>query len=327
MRLPSLPLPSRCCTARRRAAAGPAVLLATVLLAAGLIALPAWLPAGGQGTMISVANAKALGQLFAARGFGVNLAGTKLAAEPVAVPRILLATLPGDLAAETPGDRKALFVRAVLPLVLTVNEEIAATRAQLVALAAERAAGAAPSGEQRDWLAAVARDYGVELDSGPGGDSGDDLGDDLDRLLRRVDVVPPSLALAQAALESGWGTSRFALEGNALFGQRTWGEDGLMEIGAPEGTRHRARSFARLLDGVAAYMRNLNSHDAYAEFRRARAALRAAGEPPTGLELVGHLTRYSELGKDYTRAVRGLIRSNGFAAFDGAELEESGDSA
>lgn len=266
--------------------------------------------------MVRVADAGELTELFKTRGYVADLRASK----PVEVPRILLASLPSDLdAMAVPAERKALFLRVVLPLVLTVNEEIAADRAQLLALDMALDAGAAPTPEQSDWLATLADHYGVTLSGA--------LPADIAELLRRVDIVPPSLAVAQAALESGWGTSRLAREGNALFGERTWREAGLEPLAPEQGATHRARSFARLLDAVAAYVGNLNTHPAYAEFRQARAASRDAGEVPAGILLVRHLTRYSELGAAYTKAVRGLIRANDLEALDRAELLAEGDTA
>jgi Bax protein len=274
----------------------------------------------GQAPMIQVANAGELTELFKTRGYVADLGASK----PVAVPRILLAALPPDLdAMAVPAERKALFLRALLPLVLTVNEEIAADRAQLLALEMQLAAGAAATAEQTDWIAALARRYGVALSDGfPA-----DIAELLPELLSRVDMVPPSLAVAQAALESGWGTSRLAREGNALFGERTWSKAGLEPLAPEAGASHRARSFARLLDAVAAYVGNLNTHPAYAEFRQARASARDAGEVPAGATLVRHLTRYSELGAEYTKAVRGLIRANDLETLDRAELLAEGDTA
>jgi len=305
---PDLPRPSRAARS----------FLAAAALAAGVIgvALTASPLQRAQAPMVRVANAGELSELFKTSGYVADLATSK----PVAVPRILLATLPPDLdAMAAPAERKALFLRAVLPLVLTVNEEIAADRAQLLALELVLDAGAAPTPEQSGWLATLAGHYGVTLTGA--------LPADIGELLRRVDVVPPSLAIAQAALESGWGTSRLAREGNALFGERTWRHAGLEPLAPEEGATHRARSFARLLDAVAAYVGNLNTHPAYAEFRLARAASRDAGEPPAGILLVRHLARYSELGAAYTKAVRGLIRSNDLEALDRAELLAEGETA
>jgi len=257
---------------------------------------------------IEVSSATDLAALFESRGYAAPLP----AAGPV--PRLLLAALPGDLdRIGIPAERKALFLRIMLPLVLTVNEEIAAERAQLLALADRIAGGAPLTGEQADVLAMLAHRYRVR----PGGDPARDVA----QLLAKVDAVPPSLAAAQAALESGWGTSRLAREGNALFGERTWTEAGLEPLQPLPGARHRARSFDGLLDAVRSYALNLNSHPAYDGFRRARAAARSAGRPSDGAALAGHLTRYSELGAAYTEALRRLIRANRLDRLDRAALQ------
>ncbi len=256
---------------------------------------------------VKAATSDELSRLFDSHSYGGPFAAD------MKVPRLLLASLPADFGAmAVPASRKALFLRALLPLVLTANEAIAGDRAQLLALAAQLDAGAPPSAEQADWLAALMRHYRVPASG--------DLATDLAELLRRVDAVPPSMALAQAALESGWGTSRLARDGNALFGERTWTEAGLVPLAPLPGERHRARSFDRLLDAVDSYLLNLNSHPAYADFRAARAQLRAAGEIPQGEQLIRHLTRYSERGRLYTGAVRDLIRANRLQALDGAAL-------
>ena len=136
-------------------------------------------------------------------------------------------------------------------------------------------------------------------------------------------MVPVSVALGQAALESGWGTSRFAQQGNALFGQ-------IGVSGAPETVMLKSeadgtlfRSFDSLTGAVRAYVQNLNTHNAYREFRAARASLRkkaGEGHPLEGLLLVGALTRYSERGADYLGDLRGLIRINKLQQFDKSRL-------
>jgi Bax protein len=127
-------------------------------------------------------------------------------------------------------------------------------------------------------------------------------------------VVPVSLALAQAALESGWGTSRGARNGHSVFGHMRFGDD-------DEG---RLRHFADLPAAVEAYALNLNTHRAYAEFRRARAAYRAEGKPLDGHSLAQHLHRYSERRMDYVRDVRGLMRANALRGLDRARLDLDG---
>lgn len=227
------------------------------------------------------------------------------------VPRLFLAALPHDLAQvpET-SERKAIFFRAVLPLVLQANEETKAERAKLLDIRARlRAPRHVAQGERR-WLAAMAERY----ETTPG---------DVDQLLKKVDTVPVSLALAQAAEESGWGSSRFVREGNALFGQWTTASDGhLVPRERENGQTHRVAAFDSLLDATRAYVRNLNSHRAYREFRDMRAHFRAEGREPDGLDLAGTLGRYSQRGGDYVRRIRDLIAVNGLRRLDDAALDE-----
>jgi uncharacterized FlgJ-related protein len=180
--------------------------------------------------------------------------------------------------------KKRIFFRAMAPLALRSNELIREERAELQRLAAADTA----SESEWEWLVEVAQNYRVQLparDAPPGEWEGV-----AEEVFRRVDEVPVSLVLAQAANESGWGTSRFAAEGNALFGQWSFGGSGMLP--------------------VVAYMRNLNSHPAYASLREARAAARAAGEPLSGWDLAGTLDRYSERGQDYVDELRGIIDFN-----------------
>jgi len=123
-------------------------------------------------------------------------------------------------------------------------------------------------------------------------------------LLERIDVIPTSLILAQSAEESGWGTSRFVRQGNALFGQWAWGDDeGIVPKGREEGKTHVIKAFGSLMDSVRAYARNINSHPAYQSLRERRAALRADGQMITGWELAETLTKYSERGAEYVDSI------------------------
>ena len=90
---------------------------------------------------------------------------------------------------------------------------------------------------------------------------------DLAKLKMRMDIIPVSIALAQAANESGWGTSRFALEGNALFGQWTWSKKGISPKNKDPDQSHKILQFQILKASVRAYKNNLNTHNAYQEFR------------------------------------------------------------
>jgi Bax protein len=211
------------------------------------------------------------------------------------VPPRVVRAVDADLAAIPDlQQRKDLFIRLLLPAVLVENRRLRWFRDQV------RTA-------KPIYVARIARAFG-----------GDPM--DMDDLLARVDAVPPSLALAQAAVETGWGTSRFLRQGNSVFGQRSYHADakGLVPRDA-DGTFKVVR-FVAIRQSVRAYMHTLNTHAAYAGFRRARAARRAAGEAPDGLALARHLGSYSERGAEYVKLVEDVIRTAGLSDFDGAAL-------
>jgi Bax protein len=233
------------------------------------------------------------------------------------VPRVYLRTLPTDLSEIDSIDlRKSVFIKALLPQILRVNEEILDLRDGLLSAAADVEAGRGLSQDDRALIENAGALYGVQ----PGEPSAM-----LRELLRRVDIVPPSLALTQAALESGWGTSRFAQEGNALFGQKAFSEtaDSLLSHHKRPQDVHRMRRFDSLLSSVRSYAHNLNSHLAYSDFRAQRADLRkkAGDRPLDGETLARTLLRYSERGLSYTADLRQILRSNAMRQFDGARLE------
>lgn len=224
------------------------------------------------------------------------------------VPRLRLGNLPPDLARlKSVKQRKRLFIKSMLPLILQVNERILYDRRKLLRLL--NAQGPL-SQQDRAWVAALASRY----DADPLNPSD---------LVGRVDVVPPSLAIAQAAEESGWGTSRFAVEGNAIFGQWTFRKgSGVVPERRDVGKHHEVRSFEELRQSVSAYMHNLNIHWAYEEFRRVRHELRGSNRVLTGERLIGALHKYSERGSKYIETIRAIMRVNGLGAFDGARLQD-----
>lgn len=215
------------------------------------------------------------------------------------VPRLLLERLPHSLRELEAGElRKRLFIKAMLPALLAENETVLAHRARLVDLFETHRAGGQVADAERHWLERIAETYGASPDDEP-------------ELLRRVDAVPPSLALAQAALESGWGTSSGAQRAHSMFGH--------MSISTDPG-RSVLRRFDSMPDAVAAYVHNLNTHRAYAPFRETRARQRAHDLPADGHALAGALLRYSVRGESYVRDVRALIRTNRLDDFDRARL-------
>lgn len=227
------------------------------------------------------------------------------------VPRVFLATLPRDLPAISDSDaRKLVFIKMMLPLVLHVNEMVAHDRDRILNLRRTFARAKTLPPADGQWLRAMAASYGLDEDA------------DFDELLRQVDIVPTSLAVAQAAIESGWGTSRFAHEGNALFGQYTFKDasTGLVPQDREDGKTHKVRSFETLVDAVKAYATNLNTNPAYEEFRKARAQMRAKDLDPDGYDLAETLSNYSEQRKAYVKSLRRLIDMNALSSFDDVRL-------
>ena len=200
-------------------------------------------------------------------------------------------------------DRKAVFFGYVRPLVAAQSRQILSTR--------ERLEEISQLGEigwfERFWLGSIAEEYRVDHDEM----SDDEL---LEVLLRRVDIVPMDLALAQAAKESAWGTSRFAREGNNLFGE--WCFDsgcGLVPQDRVEGRGHEVEAFPSPEASVESYIRNLNTHDGYLDFRLERARLREEGRTLSGLELVPTLCQYSERREAYVEDIKEIIEINDLA--------------
>ncbi len=226
------------------------------------------------------------------------------------VPRVRLVSLPRGLGRirET-AERKSVFFKTVLPLVLQVNEKILIDRKRLKQIDAEMKIGKKVAAVDHLWLAMMARRYGTRRG-------------DVAALLLRHDIVPPSLALAQAATESAWGTSRFVKEGNAMFGQWTFSssEKGLVPNARLEGQTHRVRAFDSLYDSVRSYIMNLNKHRAYKAFRATRAAMRRKGQTLSGARLAGALSRYSERGAAYVAELQAIIAGNNLELLDGARL-------
>ena len=235
----------------------------------------------------------------------------RIGAGAAPVPRIFLARFPDDLDRLRETDhRKALFFKTMLPLVLHVNEEILNDRRRLWSVRVKLGEGRNLGPVDRLWMVVAAERYGVAHG-------------DLDGLARRMDVVPPSLALAQAAEESGWGTSRFARAGNAVFGQWTYSdEQGIVPLRREQGKTHSIRAFSSLLDSVRAYIHNLNTHRAYRELRQTRARMRQDGAPIDGAVLAGALTRYSQRGGEYVDSLRLIISANSLRRFDDARLAD-----
>ena len=239
------------------------------------------------------------------------------------VPRLYITKVPPRWRDKTSDempvvDKKRAFFRLLGPLVLHANELIDSDRQQAQSIVEALRAGETPGAKELAFLQETAIAYKVAKDKNEF-----DITDPAlqDELLRRVDTLPPSLVLAQAAEESGWGTSRFAVKGNALFGMWTWGEEGIRpEQQRAEHGDHKIASYETPLQSVTAYMRNLNTHRSYETLRARRAELRRSGAKVTGWELAKTLTQYSERGQAYVDSLHGLMKTNMLMATDDAYL-------
>jgi len=211
--------------------------------------------------------------------------------------------------------KKQVFFRIIAPLALAVNEEIRQEREELEKMTSLGLTNLSAS--QMQWLDQLAAVYKVSEEADPISE------DQVAELWKRVDMIPLSLVLAQSAEESGWGTSRFAAEGNALFGQWAWGKNAMKpkEQRSGMGDYGLAR-FDSPLESMRAYMRNLNSHTAYQSLRDARAELREQGKTPDGVSLARTLTRYSERGEEYVNTLLGIMQINNLATADEAYLKK-----
>ena len=199
--------------------------------------------------------------------------------------------------------RKDLFIQIILPLIIKENNFIRLDRKKLFSILNK----SKNSKAQKKWLESKFKQYGVK-------------NKDVSTLKVRMDEVPTSMAIAQAAKETGWGTSRFAQEGNALFGQWTWTGDGIKPAGADDDSSHKVMKFKVLQASVKAYQRNLNTHSSYREFRSARAELRDNEKNLDSLALTEHLDKYAETGEDYVKILQQIIRQNKLTDFDDAKL-------
>jgi Bax protein len=236
-------------------------------------------------------------------------------ADNLPIPRVYMTKLPDNLATLTIPRKKQLFTAIMIPLILKTNELILEDRAKLTVLRKKVEGGVTVSKLERQYITKLLKDY--KLKAAPSL-----VQIPFDELIKRMDIIPPSLALAQAATESGWGTSRFAREGNALYGQWVWGDDakGIVPEKRSEGATHKVKSFPYLLESVIGYARNLNTSFAYPEFRDLRADMRANNQPLGGVLLSQTLLKYSERGAVYLGELKVLIIRNKFYQYDFAIL-------
>lgn len=224
-----------------------------------------------------------------------------LAANPFAAP-----ALPDFSAIEDVEARKTAFVDYLKPAIDELNRQRAEERQKLESFHKKLLAGKPPGWQEHRSLKAWARRYNIDFDP-------DQLVATAEKLLRHLDEIPASMVLAQAALESAWGTSRFVQSGNNFFGQWCFTENcGTVPNARAEDATHEVKNFSSAEAALQSYFRNINSHRAYEQVREIRAQAREAGQPLSGLEMVAGLEKYSERGQEYIEELRAVIRFNKF---------------
>ncbi len=244
-------------------------------------------------------EASTLNQMFLDKNYTLEVVRIENIVKPFEV-----GMLPVELKQiQSTKERKELFIKIVLPLILSENNRIRRDRSTLFKILNKNINSKA----EKNWLNNKFKQYGV-------------VNKDVSTLKVRMDEIPVSLAIAQAAKETGWGTSRFAIEGNALFGQWTYSGEGIKPAGSDKNDKHKVMAFSVLKASVRAYQRNLNTHSSYKEFRKVRAIQRDNDEPLNSLELANYLNSYAETGEEYTKILKKIILQNNLKDFDKAKI-------
>jgi Bax protein len=262
---------------------------------------------------------------FALLWLAMQPAALETSPAPPSVPALAPVAAVPDFRSLDAQERKAIFFEFLRPLAAAVIDDVERERKAVRAIAARVAAGKALSRADRDDLVRIARDYGVDdakapvdanalIALGAPGTSVAPVTALLRELTLRVDTIPTSLLLVQAAKESGWGTSRFAIEGNSFFGERCYEPGCGIAPAALKNPRFNVERFASVADSVRSYVRNINTHPRYGEFRELRRELRERGEDLDGIALAATLDAYSERRQAYVSEIASLIAQTGLPA-------------
>ena len=202
-------------------------------------------------------------------------------------------------------ERKEAFFDYLAPIVEAINAEVEKRREALLALEKQLESGQSPDQQAQEWLARMTKRYRVDADQPE---------QQVAALKRRIDIIPVSLALAQGALESAWGTSRFARQGNNIFGKWCFTQGcGIVPAQRRADATHEVTRYDNVADAVRDYMHHLNSHPVYEPLRERRAQARKKGQAPEGSDLAAGLEKYSAKGEGYIRLIRRVIKANNLA--------------
>jgi len=221
------------------------------------------------------------------------------------VKPIYFTRLPKDLhEMKSVTRKKETFLKILLPLVVAENARIKKDKKYLLKILKEN-----QNKKNTNWINKKYKEYKISNKN-------------INELMERMDVIPASIALAQGAKESGWGTSRFALEGNAIFGQWTWNGVGIEPLEKVDGQKHKILKFPILRASVKAYITNLNTHSGYKNFRKKRLELRENNKNLSGLDLIHELSNYAQTGKEYTKILEKIIKQNNLDEFEAVTIDD-----
>ncbi len=248
-------------------------------------------------------NTQTVLNLFEDLDYDLNLVRDSKLVKPIYFTR-----LPKDLdTIRSTKKKKETFLKILLPLIVAENQTITKDRKYLLKILKEN-----ESKKNKNWINKKYKAYRISNKN-------------INELIVKMDTIPISIALAQAAKESGWGTSRFALEGNAIFGQWTWNGEGIEPLEKTEGKNHKILKFPLLRASVKAYITNLNTHGSYKNFRKKRFELREKNKQLSGKELIGELDKYAETGKEYTKVLLQIIEQNNLDEFETVTIDDFKD--
>ena len=253
-----------------------------------------------------LASVQELIELFSANSYHLDIVRKNKV-----VPSLFVTQIPHGLRKMEVHEKTGTFIRIMLPNVIKANELIGRDRATLLGINSKIEKGKSLSSDEEAWLKQLAKHYSTKPD-------------DLTSLLARVDTIPPSLAITQAIEESGWGTSHFAIEGNALFGEHLPAHSHGRFIEA-SGAKVKMSAFDTVLQATAAYMHNLNTSHAYRHLREKRSTMRNGdtGHTVDGHELATALKHYSEIGMKYVTLLHNIMRHYHLKELDSVHLEQS----
>jgi Bax protein len=216
--------------------------------------------------------------------------------------------LPDDMAVMEAEAKKQLFLSIMLPVIVRENLRIELEREKIVALQKKSASYKRLFWREQAFLNRICAEYGVKTRN-------------FEKLLKRVDVIPESLVLAQAIIESGWGTSRFALQGNALYGVH-WPPKSKKKYMVSRVGRIRIAVYDSIGASTRYYMQLLNSGAVYDGLRTRRLRLRKNGRAVSGMKLTASLSNYSELGRNYGEVLDSVITTYRLEKLNAVQFRE-----